>query len=236
MAEPTTPAHNSGAPITDPSENVKALATAGLAEQDKLREAETRRVNEAIAASRRLTDSLREAETRRVNDVLAAESRRVDEQAKLREQISALRAVHDADLRLAESKRIDAIRQVDVGAVATATQAAASAAGVLAKGVVDSAEALRTQFAQVTGDQSVRIAALEKVSYQGAGEKAVSDPALAQLAADMRALLASRNMGEGQQAQQARSTSNTQWVVGVAIGIPALLLAIVEAARLIAGK
>jgi leucyl-tRNA synthetase len=170
----------------DPTENVKALTAAGLEEQDKLREAESKRLAEAIAASRLLTDSLREAETRRVNEQNAAESRRVDEQAELREQIASLRAEFYEKLRVAESARVDANRAEDKAAAALAAERLAAQVTALATTAATTAETLRNQVGtsaasqqqQVINPLVERVALLEQTSYKGQGREAVSDPAL----------------------------------------------------------
>jgi hypothetical protein len=140
-------------------------------------------------------------EVKRIDDLRAAESRRVDSEA-------ALRAFYDEKLRDAESKRIDAIRSVDVNAVAVANERANAQAAVLASQVQASAEALRAlvastsatvaqQFNQVTAQIQERLAALEKSSYEGQGRSAYTDPALTALLAEVRTLSAARAQSSG---------------------------------------
>lgn len=120
-----------------------------------------------------------EAAVKRADDLAAAEARRVNE-------IMDLRAEYTEKLSLAESKRIDAIRAVDVNAVAIASERAAAQAAVLQNQVNASAEALRSlvattaaaiaqQLSQLTSQFNDRIAALEKSQYEirgtGAGRK-----------------------------------------------------------------
>jgi len=47
---------------------------------------------------------------------------------------------------------------------------------------------------------------------------------------------ANRNVIQGQSQQRVQSTNNAQWIIQLVLGIPFLFLAIVEAARLIAGR
>ena len=112
-------------------------------------------------------------EVGRMNDLNAAESRRVDEQM-------ALRADYEEKLKLAEAKRIDAIRAVDVAAVAVANDKASAQAMVLANQVAISAEALRSsiqataltvanQLEQLSTQLTGRIALLEKSQYEKQG-------------------------------------------------------------------
>jgi hypothetical protein len=117
--------------------------------------------------------SLVAAETKREDDLRAAESRRIDE-------IMTIHSIYAEKLSVAEAKRIDAIRAVDVGAVAIASERASQQAAVLATQVAQSAETLRTLVsataAQVasnlqtmSGQLSERISALEKSQYEKTG-------------------------------------------------------------------
>jgi hypothetical protein len=99
--------------------------------------------------------------------------KRIDEQAKLRAEFTA-------QLAVAEAKRIDAIRAVDVNAVSVASDRANAQAAVLANQVAASAETLRslvaataatqaTQLAQLTTQLTDRLTALEKSQYENKG-------------------------------------------------------------------
>lgn len=111
----------------------------------------------------------------RMDDLRNAETRRVNEQMQLR-------AEYNKQLGEAESKRIDAIRSVDVAAVAVASERATQQASVLASQVVASAETLRNlvsstaatvaqQLAGISSQLSDRISSLEKSQYQDSGNK-----------------------------------------------------------------
>jgi hypothetical protein len=134
----------------------------------------TANVRELLALSTERTDTLRLAEQQRVDQLMAAEQKRVDEQL-------TLRAEYDAKLNLAESKRIDAIRAVDVAAVAVANERATAQAIVLANQVTVSAETLRSlvastaatqavQLTQLTNQLTDRLASLEKSQYENKGQ------------------------------------------------------------------
>lgn len=112
---------------------------------------------------------------KRLDDLRDAESRRVNEQMQLR-------AEYSIQLGVAEAKRIDAIRAVDVNAVSVANERATAQAAVLANQVSASAETLRSlvaataatvaqQLAQVSAGIADRLSALEKSQYEGAGSK-----------------------------------------------------------------
>jgi hypothetical protein len=146
----------------DPSPNVIARIETAVARSDALRLAEQMRL-----------DQLRGAEQLRVDGLLSAERRRIDEQLQLR-------AEYSVQLAVAEAKRIDAIRAVDVAAVAVANERATAQAAVLASQVTTSAETLRSlvaataetqarQLSQLTDQQNVRLTNLEKSQYESKG-------------------------------------------------------------------
>ena len=154
--------------IIDPTANVLSLVAAAVLRLDDLRKAEMLRV-----------DQLRDAEIRRVN-----------------EQMTLLSA-HSAQLNLAEAKRIDAIRAVDVNAVSVANERASAQAQVLANQVSQSAETLRAlvaqtattvaqQLAQVSSGIAERLSALEKSSNEGIGKNLFRDPQMELLLREMK--------------------------------------------------
>lgn len=98
------------------------------------------------------------------------------------QQVMALRSDHYRELREAETARIDAIRAVDVGAVAAAAQVAATQANTLATQVATSAETLRNQVAAAATASTVALTAaldpiqkdiadLRKAQYEAQGQK-----------------------------------------------------------------
>lgn len=115
---------------------------------------------------------------------------------------------YDDKLRLAESKRIDAIRLVDVQAVQTASEKASQAAQVLQAQVVSSSDQFRalvssvaentaSQLRQMIGPMSDRLALIEKNQYQGAGKESVTDPMIAALLTKIDSLAQSRSEDVG---------------------------------------
>jgi hypothetical protein len=108
-------------------------------------------------------DELREAETRRVNELIC------------------LRDKFQDKLDVAEAKRIDAIRAVDVNAVTVANEKATAQAAVLANQVTASADTLRKlvestaiaaaeQLKQLTQQLTDRLTSLEQSQYKGEGK------------------------------------------------------------------
>ena len=183
----------SGSPVVDPTENVKALNEAANKRQDDLRSLSNDVFAEKIT---RLEYQVQHIDALRLSD-----SRRIDEQL-------ALRAAYEEKLQIAEAKRIDAIRAVDVNAVTVASQRAADQANVLATQVSQSAEALRALVAStavsVAGSQqqlantlSARLTALEQSQYERTGKQSYSDPATERLAAEVAVLRQQQATGSG---------------------------------------
>lgn len=150
----------------------------------------TKNVLDKVSSEVKRIDDLRAAEAIRIDQLMRAESRRVDEQASLRAEFATELRLWENKLREAESKRIDAIRAVDVAAVGVASERATQQATVLATQVTASADALRALVATTattfqaqlnlsTNQQNERIAALEKASYETRGKSQVMDPATA---------------------------------------------------------
>jgi hypothetical protein len=201
------------APAFDPSENVKALNEAANKRQDDLREFQGRLFEAKLHCQEEITS----LHMQHITETRNAEARRVDEQA-------ALRADFAEKLRDAEAKRIDAIRVVDVNAVAVAAQRSSDQATVLATTVQQSAETLRSLVATTANTQAVaqrqvddtlsgRITTLEQAQYKGEGKTSVSDPAMAaileKLTAGVSALQGSRSEG----------VDKTWGIVAIVLGI-----------------
>jgi len=193
---------SSGNPVFDPSANVLSLVEAAVRRLDDVNQAEQKR-----------NDQLREAESRRVDEQLS------------------LRAEYESKLQIAEAKRIDAIRAVDVNAVAVASQRASDQATVLAAQVAQSAEALRglvattaanaaASQAQMVNTLSSRLTALEQAQYEGKGKSTIADPALIALVEQVKALAVSRDQTTGKDA-------GMSWVGALAVGAGTFLTAVV---------
>lgn len=195
---------------SDPTANVKDMLWGATTRIDDLREAETRRVNEVMLA-----------ESRRVDDSIKAERHRVNEQMSLRAEYGRL-------LETAEAKRIDAIRAVDVAAVAIANERATAQAAMLATQLVQSdqtsralvattAAAMATQLAQITTQLTDRLASLEKAQYEGVGKGRIIDPLMDDLLAEVKLL---RNADATTKGKSRGMGDMWGWVIG---GIAVLL-------------
>src|ERR1035437_2351944 len=126
--------------------------------------------------------------TKYLEDLHKESARSTDE--KLRLHFEYTKQIADA-----ESARINALRAVDVDAVATANERAVKQAEVLANQMAANAETLRasvaktaetiaTQLQQITTQQNERIAALEKANYESVG-KAIASPDLQKMVTDL---------------------------------------------------
>lgn len=132
--------------------------------------------------------ALQEASNKRQDDLRKASDRLVSVQLLYVEKIAELRAEHQKELSaaaeklsIAEAKRIDAIRAVDVNAVAVANEKQTAQAAVLATQVVQSAEALRNLVAatattiaeqqrMASGQINERLTLLERSKYEIGGK------------------------------------------------------------------
>lgn len=126
----------------------------------------------------------------RVDMLREADRRLFESEMKCVKDQMELRAFYAEKLEIAEAKRIDAIRAVDVNAVAIANQRATDQAAVLAAQVAASADTLRVlvsqtaaankqQLDQITQQLSDRISTVERFQYEGKGLSGNIPPAVA---------------------------------------------------------
>lgn len=213
MPTPRAPAEEGR--LSDPTSNVLLVLDAAIARQDDLRNQESSRLEGYVKSELNRVDSLREAADKRADDIMEAHFQRVTE-------VGLLRAEYQEKLAVAEAKRIDAIRSVDVNAVAVASERATQQAQVLASQVAQSAEALRTLVASTAAtfaqqQQSLqtqiteRLGLLERAQYETKGKESYSDPALAALTDQVKQMSAAQqtNTGKGMGVSAA-------WAVGIA--------------------
>lgn len=175
-----------GGPVIDPTANVIALTEAANRRQDDLRE-----LNDKL-------NELRNACAREIGDLRAAHIKQVGE----------IREDHQAQLRLAESARLDAIRQVDredvtktaaqvLSAVQTLAQMNNTTAETLRTQVASTAAAASTAFATAMQETNKRLSALELSSSEGKGRAFLADPQMAELLVEMKNLRGSRDTQQG---------------------------------------
>jgi len=153
-----------GRPALDPTENVKDLMKAAI-----------ERIDDLLGAAVKRNDDLREMESRHYRELMELQANHQSDEA-------TLRGYFGEQLRLAEAKRIDAIRTVDVAAVQQAAQVASLQATTLASTLTQTAETLRVQVqvtaaaAQTAVDAVVTpmkaaIEDLRRAQYEAQGQK-----------------------------------------------------------------
>jgi hypothetical protein len=141
-------------------------------------------------------------------------------------ELAELRSIYEEKLTIAEAKRIDAIRSVDVNAVAIASEKAAAAAAVLANSVNSSAKNLEEQLKQYVGQINTRLSAVEKSQYEGQGKGSVTDPQLAALVDEVKKLNQANNQNQGRSAERKDYTSLVIAVGSLIIGAIAIIISI----------
>jgi protein-tyrosine-phosphatase len=113
--------------------------------------------------------------TANVLQLVEAAVQRIDDMATLRAQhtreLMERDREHAAQLRQAETSRLDAIRAVDVGAVQRAAEVQAQVANALATQVATSADAFRVALSAQLEPLQRDIADLRKTQYEQAGQK-----------------------------------------------------------------
>lgn len=201
----------------DPTKNVLDLVGAAVQRLDDLGSA-THHFNQRLAESYiRRIDDLRMAETRRIEDLRQADNKN-----------NALRAEYHEKLAIAEAKRIDAIRSVDVNAVAVASERATQQASVLANQVAQSADALRTLVATTATtfaqqQQSLqtqiteRLALLERSQYENKGKAGVADPMMVELVSEMKAMKGAQQTTTGKSEGMSASWAMLIGAVGLIV-------------------
>lgn len=132
---------SSGGAVVDPTKNVLDLVQALKEMLTAIRGADKEQADLRFRAA----EQLNELRYKNTQDLAAALANKLSDEAKLRADFSDR-------LALAESKRIDAIRAVDVGAVAVANERTTAAATALAKSGGDSALVLSTQLTKSADD------------------------------------------------------------------------------------
>lgn len=193
-----------GNPAIDPTQNVLQLVDAAV-----------NRVND-----------LRESDSKWLQLLQTSAEHRIDDEMKLRAEFGD-------KLSAAESKRIDAIRAVDVGAVAVASERAAAQATVLANQVVTSADALRSlvattatamaaQYQNMTTQFTDRLSLLEKTQYENKGKTGQTDPIFQELITEVKSLRDSRETSNG----KVKGISTSWAILMGAVVLVSLLLGI----------
>jgi hypothetical protein len=144
--------------------------------------------------------ALNEAANKRQDDLRELHGRLLEARITHLAEMQRLRADHAKEIRELDTDRLKSIREVDVLAGNTSADRALVAIQTLATVTAGTAETMRATLDQRLGAVTERIGALEKAAYTGAGRSAVSDPALADLAAAIRRLQEGATLGTGRAA------------------------------------
>lgn len=167
----------------------------------------------------------------RLDDLREETDKRYDRELWWTRYVAELRSKHAMELAVAESKRLDANRQVDVTAVGIAAERTRAEVVALATVAKTDAENVRRYTDDTIGRMNERVLALEKASYLGAGKQEYVDPQLAELVREMRSLSQSRATGEG----KSEGMSTTAKVAIAGIGLVATMLGIMGTLVMFAG-
>jgi hypothetical protein len=169
------------------------------------------------------------SENTALRELTLAEIRHVNEKVEHVEETQKLHVMYQDKLSVAEAKRIDAIRSVDVAAAATDRERASAQALLLNSQLTTTAESQRalvattataqaTSQAQITNQFNERIFNLEKTQNTGAGKAAADDPIFATMVKKLDMVVASQNIGTGVKDQSTVSRNIVFAVIGVVFG------------------
>lgn len=184
MAKPTN-GHGvdaSGGPVVDPTENVKALMEASI---------------KAITRETELQQQLADEKIKRMERELINQ-----------EKIANLRAEHVKEMAVAETGRVNAVRQTDqqnVESRARQSEMAVTAldnttktlAENIQKQLATTADTLAKQFQTTVAGFTADIGELKKALYTGVGKEQVADPQQAKLTLAVEALTLAMAGGKG---------------------------------------
>jgi hypothetical protein len=110
--------------------------------------------------------------TQNVLDLVQAAIQRQDDLREMSEKMAELRAQHSQEMRRAEADRLNAIREVDVGAVQRAAEVQLAQATALATQTATLAETLRAGQAQALVPLQAAIDELRRAQYEAQGGRA----------------------------------------------------------------
>jgi hypothetical protein len=197
-----------GGPTIDPTENVKALTSAGLGRQDDLRNI----VVQLIQAKMDAVKEIGELKYQHSLAMLLAAQNQLESEVKLRAELAK-------DNAEAEKQRLNAIRAVDVQAVSDQARRTAEQATTLQAQTAQLAEALRTQTSRLADDLrtlvtttattqqanqqqkdqevSKRLTTVEQALSEGRGKQQFQDPAIIALSAAVERLNQQRAVTNG---------------------------------------
>ena len=124
----------------------------------------------------------------RLDDLRKADREIIEEKVTHTREMMRLRAEHQQELDIAEARRLDSNRNVDIQAVNLAYERAVGQATVLANQLAQTTDSLRNLVSQSSFALAERITVLEKSSYVGSGKSEVADPMLRKLVEEIQSL------------------------------------------------
>lgn len=184
----------------------------------------TKNVRDILEAAVKRLDDLRDENINARDREIAHVKEMMDMHSMYGQKLMEQQAVNMEKLQIAEAKRIDAIRAVDVNAVSVASERAAAQANVLANQVTTTADTLRALVVATAAQQAQslsqlitplidRIASLEKAAYEGVGKGRVQDPIYAELLTEVKQL---RSSNSNQSGSGEGMTKLIGWIVAAA--------------------
>ena len=189
-----------GIPVVDPTLNVRHEMAAAVQRLDDLRFLETRRMEQVQFAELRRQDDLRMKDAGHLKELMN------------------IAGEHQKELSKAESERLNAIRAVDVNAVAEAARVNAAQAAILAQQVSATADAARQQVAAVAAATEIALRAA-----LGPIQDAVNE-----LRKNLYASQGGAAAVGDRQTSYRDSRAGTQWAITAGISLLFLLVAIIS--------
>jgi hypothetical protein len=173
--------------------------------------------------------ALNEAGTRRLDDLRKMEAKAMHRELKYMRREMRTYAKHAREMREGETKRLDAVRLVDVGNVNRAAEVAADQASVLAQQLVATKEQTQTQVTAVSDQNRALVSALGETFT--AALAAAIDP----MRVDIRDLRTEQSRTEGGKEQSTESRGVGQWAtVAVIAGFGLLVTAFLALLSMVA--
>lgn len=186
---PGLPADYAGNPTVDPTENVKALVSAEKERSDDLRRAQSNR-----------DDDVRALESKFFDYAIASIKEWSGLQHAHNKDIGVLRANHAKELRDNDIAMQANIRQVDIINSNASSRQTETAITTLAKSTAEQASALAEQLSATNARYEDRLRMLESGASKGEGRSLVTDPAIKEMAEEMKNLARSVAGTQGRQA------------------------------------
>jgi hypothetical protein len=173
-------------------------------------------------------EDLVQANKEHVDDMLDAAEKLANVRFQHVEFVAKLRASHEKEWREAAVATRNEDRKIADDAIRQLAAQTESLRQTLSKQVQDTAETLSKAKQESDRATEIRIAALERSSYLGAGEKSVSDPALVKLAESVAALATARTDSGGERRGATTAFLTMKELVLFALAVGAAIVAFLK--------